>query len=379
MFANNTGNRRGRAKRSASMDLSGNNSKNLKTQFAITTSNRFSALPNDAAKTPAKKPIAPAPVTITDGTNPTALLKSLNIPFKLKASSIGTKIFTDTVSDFTSLCGKLTELKTEFFSHAPANKKTFKLVLHGLPDLPIDDINDCLTSQYNIKVDKITALKSEGSFKRFLIQFDAVENQKSDVTNIKVILDHIIRWLPAKPINRGPTQCLNCGMYGHGISSCFRKSKCSLCAGNHETKVCSFETDASQQRVYKCHYCRANNLPNFNHRANDPQCPARIKYIEIKSNVSKKINRVTTNQFIHTANAFPSLQPPPLTRSFADAAKMQREPPVHHTRMNNNSGELFTFAEISTIMFDCVNDLAQCTNKFDQLKVIANLLSHACK
>lgn len=379
MFANNTGNRRGSGKRPAPTDLSGNNSKNLKTQFAIPTSNRFSVLPNDATKTPAKKPPAPAPVTITDGTNPTELLKEIKIPYKLKASSIGTKIFTDKVSDFTAQCAKLTEHQIEFFSHAPANKKSFKLVLHGLPDFPIDDINKCLSGQYNIKADKITALKSEGSFKRYLIQFDAKENSKSDVTNIKVILDHIIRWLPAKRINRGPTQCLNCGMYGHGISACFRKSKCSLCAGDHETKVCPFQTDASQQRVFKCHYCRANNLPNFNHRANDPQCPARTKYIEIKSNVSKKINRVTAHEFTHTPNSFPSLPPPPLTRSFADAAKTQRELPIHHTRSNDNSGELFTFAEISKMMFDCVNDLAQCTNKFDQLKVIANLLSHACK
>lgn len=379
MLANNTGKRRGSVKRPASGELSGNNSKNIKTQFAIPTSNRFSALPNDAAKTLAKKPPVPAPVTITDGTNPTEILKSLNVHYKLKASSIGTKIFTDKVSDFTVLCDKLTAQKIEFFSHSPASKKSFKLVLHGLPDFPIDDINKCLADQYNIKADKITALKSEGSFKRYLIQFDAKENSKSDVTNIKVILDHIIRWLPAKRIMRGPTQCLNCGMYGHGISACFRKSKCSLCAGDHETKECSFQADASQQRVFKCHYCRANNLPNFNHRANDPQCPARAKYIEIKSNVSKKINRATSNQFMHTINAFPPLPPPPLSRSFADTAKTQRVPTIHQTRNIDNSGELFTFAEISKIMFDCVNDLAQCTNKFDQLKVIANLLNHACK
>lgn len=379
MLANNTGKKRRSAKRSASLDLAGNNSKNLKTHFAIPTSNRFSALPNDAAKTPAKNPPPPAPVTITDGTNPAEILKKIEIPFKLKASSIGTKIFTESVSDFTTLCDKLTEQKIEFFTHAPANKKSFKLVLHGLPEVPTEEITKCLTTQYNIKAEKITMLKSETSFKRYLIMFDAKENSKSDVTNIKVILNHIIRWLPAKRINRGPTQCLNCGMYGHGISACFRKSKCSLCGGDHETKVCSFQENANDQRVFKCHYCRANNLPNYNHRADDPSCPARSKYIEIKSNVSKNTKHSAAGQYMHTANSFPPLPPPPLTRSFADAAKVQREPSVHRTRINDNSGDLFTFAEISKMMFDCVNDLAQCTNKFDQLKVIANLLSHACK
>lgn len=379
MFASNTGKRRGSAKRSASTDLAGNSNKNQKIIPPIPTSNRFSSLPIDTNRPATKKSPAPAPITITDGSNPAELLKALNIPYQLKVSSIGTKIFTENVSEFTTLCGKLTELKVEFFSHAPASNKSFKLVLHGLPEVPPDDINKCLLSQYNIKVVKTTMLKSEGSFKRYLIQFDSMENSKSDVTNIKVILKHIIRWLPAKRINRGPTQCLNCGMYGHGISACFRKPKCSLCGDDHESTKCSFQADANEQRVYKCHYCRANKLPNYNHRANDPQCPARLKYIEIKSNASRKGTRVTSSQYVHTPTSFPPLPTPRLTRSFADAAKPQREPTVHRARTNEDSSELFTFAEISKIMFDCVNDLAQCTNKFDQLKVIANLLSHACK
>lgn len=370
------GRRRGRPKRSASTDLSRNNTKTPKTQFAIPTSNRFSALHNEAATTSAKKPPLPAPVTITDGTNPAEILKVLKIPFTLKVTSIGTKIFTENVDDFTTLNSKLSENKIEFFSHTPAKNKSFKLVLHGLPGFATDDISNFLNTQCNVKVEKIIMLNSENTLKRYLVQFDAKENTRSDILNIKAILNHIVRWLPAKRINRGPTQCLNCGMYGHGIAACFRKPKCSLCGGDHVTKNCSFQTENNDQRVYKCHYCRANKLPH-NHSASDPQCPARLKYIEIKSRANKKSERSAEKQFSATYDAFPSLPPPPLTRSFADAANTTHETQHRRTRNDENTGELFTFAEVSKIMLNCVNDLQKCTNKLDQLKVIANLLSHA--
>lgn len=376
MLANNTGRRSGRPKRTASTDLTGNNTKNPKTTIAIPTSNRFSALTNEAAKPTAKKPPPPAPVTITDGSNPTEILKSMKIPYQLKVTSIGTKIFTESVNDFTALGTKLSENKIEFFSHTPAKNKSFKLVLHGLPGFTTDEISDFLSTQCNVKTEKIIMLKTEGNLKRYLVQFDAKENSKSDILNIKAILNHIIRWLPAKRINRGPTQCLNCGMYGHGIAACFRKPKCSLCGGDHVTKECSFQIESNDQRVYKCHYCRANKLPH-NHSANDPQCPARLKYIEIKTRAIKKNDRTVEKQFIPANNAFPPLPPPPLTRSFADSARTQHETQNRRTNNNANAGELFTFAEISNIMLNCVNDLQKCTCKLDQLKVIANLLSHA--
>lgn len=384
MFAKNTGNRRGSVKRAASLDrASGNNNKNQKTDFAIPTSNRFSALPIDSAKATAKKPRAPAPVTITDKTNPNDLLQSLKINYKLKISGIGVKIFTENVDDFALLCSKLSELNVEFFSHSPGEDKLFKLMLHGLPEFPTNEISEHLKSQNNVTVTKITMLKSEGSFKRYLVLFDPKENSKADIKNIKVILNHIIRWLPAKRINRGPTQCFNCGMYGHGISACFRKPKCILCGGDHISKECSFG-ESNDQRVFKCHNCRANNLQH-NHKANDPQCPSRQKYMEIRAsaNNKKKSGQISTPQYVHSNNLFPPLPPPPLMRTFADAAKpqlqKQRTTNIRQAQSNAHENDLFTFAEISEIMLSCVNELAKCTSKIDQMRVVANMFSYAFK
>lgn len=230
-------------------------------------------------------------------------------------------------------------------------------------------------------------LTSESSFKRYILHFDPKENSKADVKNIKVIMNHIIKWLPAKPMRKGPTQCLNCGMFGHGISACHRKPKCFLCGEGHEKTKCNFDKDDDNQRIYKCFNCKENNLPH-NHKANDIQCPMRIKYVEIKTSSNRKngrnANANAKSNFTLNVNALPSLParvPPPLTHSFAEAAKPQRQRFTCNRNVQQvaDTNELFTFAEISEIMLNCVNELSKCTNKIEQLKVVANMLGHAFK
>lgn len=225
-------------------------------------------------------------------------------------------------------------------------------------------------------------LNSESSFRKYILYFDPKENSKSDVKNIWVVMSHIVKWFPVKQSKRGPTQCLNCGMFGHGISSCHRKPKCMLCGGEHDTKACPFNVENSEQCVFKCNNCKTHNMP-YNHRANDPQCPSRLKYIQIKSNVNKKSGQKTHTQVDFSNSSFPPLPahaPPPLNHTFADATKNnQRQSSTRHARTAQNEGELFTFAEVSKIMLNCLNDLAECKNKIDQMKVIANVLSNVFK
>lgn len=162
-------------------------------------------------------------------------LKDLGIQHKLKITSIGTKVFVDDDKQFQSLCSKLSESKAEYFTHPLNNTKYFILMLYGLPEVPKNEIASFLKAQNNATVGKILMLNADSSFKKYILHFDPKENTKADVKNIKVVLSHIIKWFPAKPRKKGPTQCLNCGMFGHGISSCHRKSKCLLCGEGHET------------------------------------------------------------------------------------------------------------------------------------------------
>lgn len=376
----------GSSKRAASLERTGTR-KTPRVDFRIPIQNRFSALKNDnEANVVASKTHAPPPITITDNLTPqfSTVLKELKVQYRLKIISVGTKIFLNNESDYNTVSKKLNELKIQYYSHPSGANKFFKLMLCGLPEFPIDEISDYLKNQNNVKVQKIVMLNSSNSFRRYILCFDPKENSKSDVKNIKTVLNHVVKWLPAKPSNRGPTQCLGCGMFGHGISSCHRSPNCFLCGEKHETKNCTFKSDDTDQRIFKCHNCKSHNLPH-NHRANDLQCPMRIKYIEIKANVNKKDSKYNTvPQYTHSASAFPPLParaPPPLTHSFADAAKQQqrRSSYTQRDRNDKNENELFTFAEVSEIMLNCVNDLAKCNSKLDQLRVIANMLNYAFK
>lgn len=381
-------------KRSSSLDLSTvkkRTHKAFKADYSIPTSNKFSALATGSPKVQVEKPIKPAPITVTDKTDIVGFLKGAKITYRLKIVSVGTKIFVDNETDFNAICAELSAKNIEFYTHPFGETKTFKLVLSGLPETPTKEIIDCLKAQNNITADKIIMFNSNGMYKRYLIHFNPKENSKSEVINVKVILNHVIKWLPVKNNRRGPSQCLRCAMYGHGISTCNRKPICLLCGDSHEAKDCKFGNEENNdQRIFKCHNCKADNLQH-NHRANDPQCPARQKYIEIKTAANGKRAQITRQQqqYSHEATNFPPLRqlnpapiPPPLTLSFAHAAKSK--PSRLNTgelpqRGNGNENDMFSFAELSNILFSCINELEKCTNKYDQLKVIANLLSNVCK
>lgn len=303
---------------------------------------------------------------------------------RLKIVSVGTKIYVDKEADFKTICDELRKANIEFFTHPFGEAKTFKLILAGLPEFPTEDISEWLKTQNNITTSKITILNTIGSYKKYLIQFNPNENSKSDVMNVKVVLNHVIKWVPAKNNRRGPTQCLRCAMFGHGISTCNRKPICILCGDAHESKDCKFgNDDENDQRIFKCHNCKVRNLQH-NHKANDPLCPSRCMYIEIRAsaNGKKQIPTQPRQQlYAHAAQNFPPLKPaqipPPLMQSFANATKNtnQRAPKVNVQQ----DSELFTYAEVSSILFNCINELEKCSNKFDKLRVIANMLGNVCK
>lgn len=372
-------------KRTSSLDRS-STSKSFKMDYTVPTKNTFSALATTSPKVKATIP-KPAPITITDRTiNVSTLFKAfVTFPYRLKIVSVGTKVYVDKEGDFKVLIASLRKKNIEFFTHPFGESKTFKLILAGLPEIPTNEITDCLKTHNNVTVDKITMLNTTGSFKRYLMQFNPKENTRADVMNVRIIMNHVIKWHSAKNNRRGPSQCLKCAMYGHGISSCDRKPVCTLCGDGHETKDCEFgKTNNSEQCIFKCFNCKENKLP-FNHKATDPSCPSRLKYIEIRAAANTKKVR-PAQQYQHTASNFPPLHttraapiPPPLTHSFASAAKTRTQQYATHNAQRDEGNDLLSFSEISSILFNCIGELEKCTNKYDQLRVIANLLSNVCK
>lgn len=332
-----------------------------------------------------------APVIVTDQQiNITPILNDLKIQYRLKLVSIGKKIFFENLEDKDAFIKRLQANQTSFFTHPDDDRKIFKVVLSGLPEIETTELTNSLASVNGLNPTKIIMFNTKATSKLYLLHFNRKDISMRELRPISTVYNHIIKWLPYKPKNRGPTQCYKCCMYGHGASSCNRYNVCILCGMNHLTNDCQLQRADPKTSIvpYKCFNCANAGLPH-NHKANDADCPFRQKYIQARNNARVKTHTNTVrspngaqNNNQHRFILAP--KPPPLTQSFANVTQEN-----HNTHPSSNSNwstqadthcdNLWSFEEISNLLLSSIDQLNKCNTKLDQLKVIANLLTHACK
>lgn len=390
------------------------------------TTNRFAALQNDGGGTAMdtgeqqqqtttnKKKSTVSPIIVTDhDTDIQAILKELNLEScHLKINSVGRKILPNTPEEKEKIIKHLKEKNKYFYTHPDSSEKVFKVVLSGLPQVEINDIVADLTAQ-KVTPSKVTMFNTQSKNKLYLVHFDAEQVNKKTLESIKYVYHHVIRWQPYKPKRNGPTQCLRCLWYGHGLRSCNRYAACMLCAGQHLTSACTVHKkgETNNNAIFTCFNCKSANQPH-NHKANDINCPFREKYELARNNARTK----TTSNHRTQANTTRYVQappPPPLHTSFADNARTTQSSSSRtqhnttrtsnhthsqartntnarfsntsthsntngnvNTNVNNNK---WSFDECCSILFDSIERLQNCETKLDQLKVITDLLKHACK
>lgn len=397
----------------------------LLNSIQLPTANRFAALQNSSdanamdtgeqqQQTTTTKKVTIAPIVVTDHTTDIqAILKELKLEnCNLKINSVGRKILPNTAEEKKKIEDHLKTKKIYYFTHPDNNTKVFKVVLSGLPQVDTNDIIADLTTQ-NVTPTKVTMFNTQSQNKLYLVHFDAEQVNKKTLDGIKYVYHHVIKWQTYKPKRNGPTQCHKCLMWGHGIGACGRYTVCMLCAGAHLTSECTVHkktNDPNSTNVsFTCFNCKSANLPHT-HKANDVNCPFRAKYESARNNSRTKTptnNRTQTN----TTRFVQAPPPPPLRTSFADSmrASASTSSRTQHstststnnthshartntnTRFNNtathstindndstNVNNKWSFQECSNILFDSIERLQQCRTKLDQLKVIADLLKHAC-
>lgn len=369
----------------------------------VPLNNRFQPLDEDdnniaeSESPPLKHTISP--IVVTDhNTDISKITKELKITCQLKLLSVGQKIICESVDDKKSLSKFLVEKKINFYSHPENDSKLFKVVLSGLPELPIDNITDSLKSQHNVTPIKIILFNTNSPNKLYLCHFNKNDVSMKSLNTIKIVYHHIIKWLPYNPKHKGPTQCYRCCMYGHGASTCNRYNACLLCAGNHLSKDCTISNTANP--VFRCFNCVSAKLPH-DHKATDIACPFREKY-ELARNNAKAKN--TSKPKTNTRNSGPYINnyviaptPPPLTKTFASQISSSSQ--TNHSRSqphtstsasqythqtsnqnySNQSNDLFSINELTDILLNSINELEKCNSKLDQLRVIANILRNVCK
>lgn len=360
-------------------------------KFNVPVTNRFDLLKNSVDSTQIK-PSKVSPIVVTAGSKIDStkdLLERNKIDYYIKITSVGTKFFIPSKGNRDAVENHLRKNDIEFFTHPSADTKTLKIVLSGLPELSIDSINSCLKEDYNIVPVKNSMFKTKNSNKLYLLFFNPNEVTKANIMSIRYVCKHHVRWLPYKPAKRGPTQCLNCGMFGHGITHCHRKTSCLLCGELHKSDDCVYtkNNESMNQSIFKCVNCKSNGL-SHNHRADDNNCPSKLKYLEIRNKINSK------NRPIHSTraanNRLPSIERPMTETqrkiiSYADIMKQNLPAPLdvnstHRSTLNfahqPTNSQLWSFKEVTNLLVKYLNELANCKTKMDQICVIASLLQN---
>lgn len=362
--------------------------------------NRFKLLEEDDNDTgdedgemiPAKERVPPI---IVDATHSFALVMGLiGKQYKFKRMSIGTKIISETISLYEDAIRLLKNSKFQFYTHQFIDKSKFKLVLFGLPYLDSKTILDEFKDTHNIKplnVKEIKTKRSNADDALYVIEFSREQITKREIMKIRYFYGISVYWRNPLKGNKGPTLCSKCSMYGHGANHCNRNNICPACAGNHDYAVCTLnKTEIDGPVIYKCHNCSNKKLKNINHRADDPRCPCRKEYLEIRQRATSHRSFLPQRHLNHaqeinlSAESFPQLTNnnnlPSTSKTsdyFSRGKKFSEVTNTKHRNKSNIEEDDISNEKLLEIYFDAIDALQQCQNKYDKLRVLGMMLKHA--
>lgn len=355
----------------------------------------------------------PPPIIVTDtgisSNSITLTLNSLNIKdFMIKRMSIGIKIVLSRSSDFETFVEHLKVQKSEFYTHRCKSEKVFKVVLSGLDKCDTNEIISGL-KDFDIQPKRIFEMKSKNTNSTralYLCHFKRSEITFRQLEEIRAINHTIIKWVRYQPKFKQITQCNKCWMFGHGSDHCNRTSVCNFCASSsHESSECNLKTieyTLENLSQFKCFNCTRKNLSNT-HKANDPSCPCRQEYLDIRSKLTSSPNTRERNIPLSNGNQFPELPgfdefhntmkgiraANHSTISQAISHRFNKQTPSTSKEKpswsqiasspSNNSSEnnKFSIQECFNIFHKAIADMEKCQNKVDQMKVIASLVQLA--
>lgn len=294
---------------------------------------------------------------------------------KFKQMRTGTKIFTQNMEEYNELLSKLKEQNTEFYTHRTKDDREFKVFLYGLPKIATDDILRDLKSR-NLEPSEVKEIKTKYSNDdnaAYTVVFKKSSVTLRELKKVKFICRTEIQWKQYRRENKDhPTLCWKCLMYGHGGQNCYRSKACMICANtDHLSKDCPFDKEAT---AVKCFNCIKNKKPAA-HRANDPKCPSRAEYLNIRANSQLRNTRQRQPQFSLDENSFPLLS--------RDYKEVQSNPSFStrnkptYSDVITGGDDLFSIEELFDIFQNAVQQLNRCNSKREQIGVIVSLLQYA--
>lgn len=327
--------------------------------------------------------------------------------YKIKLISVGIKLTLKDIFEYNNITAALKKLELEFFSYSNYDTIPLKILLTGLPTVEINDLKDEIIAtgvakEYILEIVPLKGDEKDHNVHKninYLIKFDKSKIKLQDVKKIKSLFNIIIRWFPHVNYRRGPTQCRNCQMYGHGTSHCNRKMRCKKCGENHSGENCI--TD-----LVKCINCGGN------HEADSKDCSGRDKYVAIRQNISinRQLGNYSNRSNERSQNRFSSSQPISTNSKNKfqfnrnvnfNANNLTQFPELRHDRSNvdrdgffkqfsssqpisssynmsrnqntSNNEELFSIDELTSLVSELTAKISACTTRAQQFAVIMKL------
>lgn len=371
------------------------------TAKALNTYNRYANLTDNedeivvAQPTPPKVKTPPIVVINVNYANIKELMNAINVQnYNLKYISMGIKILCNTLDDYNVCIRGLKNAKVEFYSHDVPSQQLMKFVLSGLPELTVDEVKTGLQIA-NIQFVDVKKMHTKGDNKNYalyLVYFGNKSTKLSELKTSKYILNIVVSWSPYIASRKGPTQCNNCQLHGHGSKNCNLPPRCSKCAGKHESATCLRDNFPQPEQTYVCCLC------GDAHSSRDRNCPKRINYIKMKLSRSSSKPNHSSNQnhsdqrfhqqapheqhslqqashqqhFTRSDAEFPALKVHQ-GRKFSDWFTQSQPNPPQIEVNRNGDVELFTTQQLLELTTELISNLRACRTKMDQFQVITKL------
>lgn len=206
---------------------------NLETDTSSNTSDGSSNLGSSQSKQiHSSKDYKQPPVVVTLNNKLTLLqIKSLinkeNLEVTYKCNGKHVTIIPKKIEAHAKMIEVLNSVGAEFHTYARKSEIKPKIVLKGLPVLPVEVISNEIL-RHNIKTNSIYMPRAKTNNNlntvTYLITVDSLSDLK-EIIKIKYISCIVVTW--EKYIKKQKiTQCFNCQKFGHGKSNCHRITIC---------------------------------------------------------------------------------------------------------------------------------------------------------
>lgn len=300
----------------------------------------------------------------------------------LRLCSDGLKVLADSKPQFYRVLDILKMGKHEYFTHDIPGDKPLKVVLRGLEDMDIKNVEKELEN-CGLKVTNLYKIARRDTTRKYRDQLYLVHIERNSITlkelkTIRIINYTQVEWQRYRPVHREVTQCMNCCGFGHGTRNCFMAPRCAKCGGDdHNIEGCmrvAFEKEFPDTKMEsKCSNCGGP------HQASSKDCLKRKEFIEIRKKARTKNQPRSHPPALDILN-FPELTSGPAASRSNPKPKSSNNPwlpppPPPGFRRQQQEGEslpeegspLYTMEQLVPIFHQLADRLRCCKTRYEQI------------